>query len=427
VSKYLSAALVGAACLAGVLAAPEAHAQASAETASDAVLTRGDAIARALADDPGVAASEAAQRAAEAGVGVAGRRPNPTLDVLVENVAGSGAYGGFGGAETTSSLSQPLELGGDRAARRALAESDLDAARIGGDLRRLDLALAVEIAFVDAQATEMAQALAEERLEIERALAETAARRVREARDPAVVSARAEARLAEAEVAVDAARQAAEAARSRLASWWGGEADLPLELASFERLAEPTESGLDASPELALADVGLGRAEAALDLERARGVPDPSVEAGLRHFGETDETAFVVGFSLALPVWNDNSDAVARARAERQRAAREIEASTRALERERDRLAAMRDAGRLEAEGLEDRVIPQAEEALAAALDAYARGGLSYLEVVEAQTALGETRLRRVDALRSFHHAEAGLARLAGARVAPVPTDELSR
>lgn len=417
------AALIGLACVAAVAAAADACAQTPSSP-----LTRADAIALALADDPGLGAADAASQAAEAGVGAADRRPNPTLELLSENVAGSGPYGSFDDAETTATLSQPLELGGERAARRALAESELAATSLGGELRRLDLIAAVEIVFIDAQAAEATLVLAERQLEAERTLAEAAARRVEQARDPAVVAARAQTRLAASEISVETARQSAAAARAHLASYWGGTGgtgDFQIEVASFDQLSEPGTPDVMASPELALADADVRRAEAALDLERARRVPDLSVEAGLRHFSQTDDTALVVGLSLPLPIWNDNADAVARARADSLRAEREVEATARALARERERLTQQRAIARLEAEGLASRVIPQAEEALAAAQRAYAQGGFSFLEVSEAQSALAEARLARVSALRTYHHAEAGLARLGGARGAPTSSEEL--
>lgn len=163
-SSYPVAALVGVACVAGIIG--EAAAQAPL-----ASLTREDAIARALDDDPGVDAADSARLAAEAGARQTGRWANPTLDILQENVSGSGPYRGSDRGETTYSFRQPLQLGGDRSARRRLAESELDTARVGAGVRRADLIEEVEHAFIDAQAAEAALAVAEERLTVARELA----------------------------------------------------------------------------------------------------------------------------------------------------------------------------------------------------------------------------------------------------------------
>lgn len=412
-SSYSVAALVGVACVAGIIG--EAAAQ-----APSAPLTREDAIARALGDDPGVDAADAARLAAEAGARQAGRWANPTLDILQENVSGSGPYRGSDQAETTYSLRQPLQLGGDRSARRRLAERELDIARVGAGVRRADLIEEVEHAFIDAQAAEAALAVAEERLTVARELSAAVDRRVRAARDPLMAGSRAQARLAEAEVETDSARQTAIAARARLASYWGGAGgEFTLERGSFELLAVRESDANDRAPDLALADADAARAQAQVDVERARSIPDVDLQAGWRQFSERDETALVFGLSVPLQIWDRNGSAISRARGESARAGYERAARERTLARERAMLAAQSDTARREVEALDARIIPASERALAQAREGYAMGGFSYIDVLDAQRALVDARLRRISALRTFHRAEASIARLGGARIEP--------
>lgn len=345
-SSYSVAALIGLACIAA--SAGEALAQADRP-----LLTREEALSRALEDDPGVDAADAARGAADANVRGAGRLANPTLDVLQENVSGSGIYSGAERAETTYSLRQPLELGGDRGARRRIAEREQDAAEIGARLRRLDLIEEVVHAYIDAQATTAALAVAEDRLSVARELAAAVDRRVRAARDPLMAGSRARARLAEAEVEAEAASRAAVAARLRLASYWGGEADFRIDFSSFEQLSAPSEE--TAPADLALSQTQAARAEAQLDLERARRIPDVELQAGWRQFSETDDTAMVFGLSVPLPIWDRNEASVARARAERDRAQYEHLARERSLQRTVATLRAQVDTSRLEAEALDQR------------------------------------------------------------------------
>ena len=402
------AALIGAVNLAGFVCEAAAQAQ-------DAPLTREAALERALADDPNVAAADATERAAEASVRQAGRWSNPTLEVTRENFEGSGIYAGSDRAETTYALRQPLALGGDRGARRDIAESDRDLARVGAGLRRLDVVEEVEHAFVDAQAAEAARVVAEERLAVARELAAAVNRRVQAARDPFMAGSRAQARLAEAEIEAESARRSAISARNRLATYWSGAGDFGVELASFEQLSEVSPDALQgAIPDAQLAEAQQGRAEAQLRLERARQIPNVDLQAGLREFSETDETAFVLGVAVPLQIWDRNSDNIARARAERDRAGHQREAFARAAARQRATLMNQLDTARLEVEGLDARVIPSSEEALRFARDGYARGAFSYIDVLEAQRALTEARLRRIASLRSYHRALASLKRLAG-------------
>lgn len=407
------AALIGVASVAGI--ACDANAQ-----AQEAPLTRETALARSLADDPSIGAADAATRAADASVRQAGRWTNPMLDVLQENVEGSGLYRGTDRAETTYSLRQPLQLGGDHSARRRIAERDRDVARLGAGLQRLDVIEEVEHAFIDAQAAEAVRAVAEDRLIVARELAAAVDRRVRAARDPFMAGSRAQARLAEAEIEAESARRSAASARGRLASYWLGEGDFQVSLASFEALTDAFPEPV-AAPDLQLAEAEAGRAEAQLRLERARAIPDVDLQMGYREFRENDETALVVGFSLPLQIWDRNADNVARARAERDRAGYQRDARTRAIVRERALLTSQAETARLEVEGLNARVIPSSEEALRFARDGYARGAFSYIDVLEAQRALSESRLRRIASLRSYHRAQASLARLSGVRAEEIP------
>ena len=282
-------------------------------------------------------------------------------------------------------------------------------------MQRLNVIEEIEHAFVDAQAAEAVLVVAEERLTVARELAEAVDRRVRAARDPFMAGSRARARLAEAEIEVESARRGASSARRRLASYWGGEANFQMDVASFEALNSQGHSETSA-PDAQLAEAQVGQAEARLRLERARSIPDVDLQLGYRQFSETDETAFVVGFSLPLQIWERNSDNVARARAERDRANYQREARSRALSREHTALETQMETARLEVEGLDGRVIPSSEEALRFARDGYNRGAFSYIDVLEAQRALSEARLRRISSLRSYHRAQASLARLTGAR-----------
>ena len=407
-SSNIVAALVGVASVAGVSCEAAAQAQ-------EVVLTRADALALALADDPSIAAADAASRAADAGARQAGRWNNPTLEVQRENFEGSGLYTGSERAETTYGLSQPLELGGDLGARRQVAQRDRDVARVGAGLQRLDIIEEVEHAYIDAQAAEAVHVLAEERLAVARELAEAVSRRVRAARDPYMAGSRAQARLAEAEIEAESAQRGAVSARQSLASYWLGEGDFQIDLVSFGHMSGDA-SAPGGSPDVALANAETQRAEALLRLERARSIPNVDLQLGYREFEETDESALVVGFSVPLQLWDRNADGIARARADRDRFAYQREARERALVRERALLRDQLERARIEVAGLDARVIPSSQEALDFAREGYARGAFSYIDVLEAQRALSEARLRRVMALRSYHRALSSLARLAGLR-----------
>ena len=101
------------------------------------VLTFEQALTQAVERNPEVAAANLGRELAAARVKQARAWGNPTLGLEVENVLGSGVYADFGSAETTVALSQPLPVGGGRAARAHLTLNLLrkpGCSRCGGNL-----------------------------------------------------------------------------------------------------------------------------------------------------------------------------------------------------------------------------------------------------------------------------------------------------
>ncbi len=383
-----------------------------------ALLTRHDALTRALSEDPGVVAVDGAIQVAEAELREAQRWENPTLNFALENVQGSGPYSDNDQAETSLFLSQPLELGGDRGARRRVAESDVEAARIQAHLLRLDLIEQVEHAYVNVQAAEVARSVVEGSLRRAQAfLAQSPEPIIASGHAPLVTDTQRS--LAQMELEVAAARRAIVTARSFLASYWGEEfIEYEVETESFNQVLSVPIDESTSSPDVTFADAQVSQAEAIIELERARAIPDVELEFGWRHFGETDDHALTFGASIALPLWDRNAAGVDRARTERDRTRRQRDARERTLLRERLSLRAQLDSAQAELEALQEALIVHRETTLSRALENYAQDRQSLGAVLSELTALMELRLRKVEAIRRYRHAEASLARLTGARAA---------
>lgn len=383
--------------------------------AQDAPLTLDDALRRAEASDPRLRSAEAGVAAAEAGRVQARARPNPVLEADVENFGGTDSLRGFDGAETTFRLSQPIERGGRRQARIALAGSELDAAQRDALIRRLDVFEEVQRAYFEALAAEELVDIATERLTTAQSLQRAVDRRVAVARDPLMAGARAAAGSGEAKIALERAQRDAANARATLASFWGGDegfalSEAFLELPGVQTHAHDTPAG--GGPDMARAEADRERSVAALRLERSRAFADPVLSFGWRRFGETGETGLVAGVSIPLGVHDRNRGGIARAEAEQRRAAFDADAARLRLKREGDALVRRLSSAKANVLALDRDVIPPAERALALARDGYNQGAFSYLDVLEAQRALTAAREARVEALLNFHQIEAALDRL---------------
>jgi cobalt-zinc-cadmium efflux system outer membrane protein len=143
---------------------------------------------------------------------------------------------------------------------------------------------------------------------------------------------------------------------------------------------------------------------------------DPTARVGVRHFGQGNDVAIIVGGSIPLGNRAANRGNVARANAEAQAAEAEIAVARVQVRREIDRLTAERASLAAEIVRIEREVLPSAERAVVLVRDGFARGGtaFTFLEVNQAQQAVVDARSRRVELLRRFHLDGARLDRLTG-------------
>ena len=389
-------------------------ASSAAAQATGPVLTLPEALTRAAGGDPSRSVQDARIAAANAAVSQAGLRSNPRLGLEVENFTGTGAYALLDRTEATLSYEQTLERGGKRTARTGLARAQLEVARHRGAVRGLDFLRDVQVAYAEALAAEATLLVADARFVTAAESQRAINRRVRSARDPLFAGSRAAAVAAQAEIDRDAARAAAEAAKARLAAYIGTGPQISLDLKTF---FEPGSTPV--LPTVEAADLELLAAErdvaaAAVRIEQAKAVSDPTVRAGVRYLGQDSDVALVVGGTVPLRRYDTNRAGVARAQAERTAAESEIGLARSQRDREIARLliriaAAARDSERIRAE-----VIPALLRTVDQVSAGFARGGFQYLDVTEAERALTDARTRRVEIMRQHHLDQAALDRLTG-------------
>jgi outer membrane protein, heavy metal efflux system len=387
-------------------------------TAQD--LSLSDALFRVASGDPVVAANAARLQAAEAGINQADVRPRDVVGIDVEDFAGTGPYSPIERSQTTAWYERTWERGGKREARVGAARSQLGVATERNRLRMLDLLAQVQAAWVEALAAQATIPIAEQRLAEAQRIEAEVGRRVGRALDPLFAAERARTAVAQAEIALDQARETARIARAALASYWGGTADYSLQTASFGIL-DPTTVQAESSPDLAALSAEREAAGARLRLAETGNVGDPTGRVGLRHFGQGNDVAIIVGASIPLGSRAANRGNVARAQADAQAAEAEIAVMRVQVEREISRLEAQRATILTEVSRIDREVLPSAERAVVLVRDGFARGGtaFTFLEVSQAQQAVTDARSRRVELLRQFHLAGARLDRLTG-RHAPL-------
>lgn len=382
--------------------------------APSAHLSLGQAILQAIESDLRPAAARAAVATARSERAIAALRPSDTVSLEFENFPGIGLAAEIDSLEVTGSFSRVWERGGKREARATLAERGVEIAEAGVDISKADIAYEIQSLYVELALTQERASLAAERLEAARAAEALINKRVEAARDPLLAGSRASADALVAEGELARLTQDAERLRTALADFWGGAPDFDVDLCSLSPDGGHDEHTLDVtgSPELARIEAERKQAQAAIRLAQTDRVPDVTWSAGVRKFG-VDESLGVLG-GISVPLGAPKRAAPYEQKASAQ--ARQLEAEADALRQtllresarfERTALGALDALAQLEAGPL-----PEAERAVALANDGYARGAFSYLDVLDSQRLLFDLRDQRLDLFRTYHLAEAALARI---------------
>lgn len=324
--------------------------------------------------------------------------------------------------QATIQLSQLIELGGKRSARRTYADAEHALAEWDYEAARIDVFTAVTQAFTDVLAAQETLRLTSDTMATVERVRESVAARVEAGAVSPIEETRANVALAAVRIEAATARRSLDARRASLALLWGNEAPAFTSAAGDLR-AEPPPlppkeelvRRLDGNPELARWATELLQREASLAVERSRAVPDVSISAGYRRFTSIDRNALIVGASIPLPLFDRNRGGIEEARSrlakvhEQRRAAEGRVAAALAAA-----YAAMASAYD-EATTLRSAVLPGSQEAFDAVTEGYRLGRFGLLDVLEAQRTLIASSSQYLRALSDYRKAIATVERLIGA------------
>ena len=406
--------------IAAIVAAPlcvfAAQAQTLPPVAGGEVLTLEEALAEAGRRSPNPVAAEAGVRSAEAARAVAGLYPNPSISVDTENAIGTGPYRGFGESDTTVAFAMPVELGGKRSARIAVADARIRRAGVDVAIAEANLRLDVTQAYTALIAADRRALVAEAQLVV-------TAENLRIARDRVMVGAnspideqRAALEEVRAQAEADTARRTAIVARAMLRQYIGDRALDALDAGWFDRTKAasygPEATGeADGTLALAAAATDIETAEAGLRLARSQRAPDLTLTAGTRRLEASNDQAMVFGVSIPLPVFNGGKAAVTQAARERDQA----EARQRVVlfEAEQAILSALADRDRAAtAVKASEPALGAAREAARIARIGYAEGKFDQIVLLDAERTFLDTQRAAIDARADYHNAVARLERL---------------
>ena len=389
-----------------------------------AELTLRDALSLTLERNPQLAAFGKERFATEGALLQAGALPNPVLDITGDNL-GNARKAEAGDRSTTIQIGQLVELGGKRAARVRAAEASRDLADWDYEAKRSEIVSLVAQRFVDVLAAQQRQTLAEEAAALAREVSDAVGRRVQAGKVSPVEETKARLTQASTEVELEQARREGIAVRNALGALWAnpspsfekavGDLETTLPLPAYEQLAQRVRN----NPDLARWSSEIERRRAGVDAERARVVPDVTVTAGVTRFSQFDDRAYIVGISIPLPLFNRNQGGILEASRRLDKASDELRAAQgrvlTELSRAYQRLAAIdKEIGTLRTT-----LLPGAQSAFDATARGYQLGKFGFLDVLDAQRTLFQTRTQYLRALADYQRGVSEIERLVGGPLDP--------
>jgi cobalt-zinc-cadmium efflux system outer membrane protein len=394
------------------------------------VLSLRDVLSLTLLRNPELTAFTYELRAAEARQLQARVLPNPAFAVELENVGGSGSTTtGTRAAETTIQLSQLIELGGKRAKRIRLAGFERELSGWDYEVKRLEVLTEAKKAFVDVLTTAERLAFTADLLRLAEQVQRTVSARVQAGKVSPIEQTRARVTVSTARLQAQQARRSHEAAKIRLAAFWGSTAPVfegvsgSLDTAASVPSLDTLTARVQMHPDIARWASEMAARRAQIEVARSKAVPDLTVSGGVRYFNETNESAFVFGFSVPLPLFDRNQGGIGEAharltKAELERRGAEVRVRTVLADTYQNLVSAANEVTTLHNE-----VLPAAQEAFQATQEGYRLGKFGFLELLDAQRTFVETRGRYLEALATYHKAVADVERFSGEELHTKPED----
>ncbi|MCB1679794.1 MAG: TolC family protein [Halioglobus sp.] len=354
-------------------------------------------------------------------------RPQTSLSLEAENVAGSGDLSGVDSAELTIALSSIIELGGKATARIAVVDARMALAEARRQAQALDLLSEVTRQFITAQALQAKLAVAIDAHALAATTHELVSLRVARAGAPAAEKLRAKASLVRAELRRSAIEAELAAGKLALATLWGADdTDFDRLGGSLFRFTEPGSfaqlyARVVSSPALRIFGAERRVRQAELDLARARSRQDIGWSVGIRRFEESGDAALTFGISAPLFAQSRNAGELQAAAAARSMVDYREQAGLLDLRAQLYNAWLSYRQGSAAAVKLRDEVLPALTRALDETQQAYERGRYSYRDWIAAQRDLLDARLAAIDAASSALLHQALIEQLTGTALTNPP------
>lgn len=367
---------------------------------------------RLALEQPAVRAAAHEVSASEATVDQADRLPNPELEYLREGQQA-------GTRTTTVQINQPIELGGKRQARVALAQGAVGLAKSEQMAVRQQVRSDVIASYYEVLIAQQRQELARALSELARKSTEVASKRVAAGKISPVDETKARLAAVDATTELNQATAQLAVAKTKLGALIGRLADAVILMEAPDQL--PQVKPLD----VLLAQAGdttsvqrarsqLAAQEAQTGVERAARVPDLTLSVGSQRDDQVGRRQAVIGLSVPLPLFNRNEGNLKAALRRTDKAREALAAAQVSASSELATAYTRYEVARNEVALLRQDVIPNARSAYELTLKGFEYGKFPFLEVLDAQRTWFQAQSRQWNSMLEAYRAYADIERIAG-------------
>jgi len=377
-------------------------------------LTLSDSLDLALKANPDIAVA-LREREALSGTKVqAATRPNPYVSTSIQDTRSATR-------QIYLQLNQEFELGNKRKARIDAADAFYSKADAELDSKQAEIHANVVLAYFEVLVAQERVKLAQSSVEVAESALDVASKRVKAGKSSPVEQTKSA--IAESSVKIELIQATTQLnnSRKRLSALWGesaprferatGEVTIIPEVSHLEEL----QALIDDSPAVKIAKLEIIARDALTKIERSRAVPNITISAGVVNNQEVGLNQALFGLSIPIPVFDRNQGNVQEAVSRKFKAEDELVAIKNKIQTNLASQYERLRAARQSTLSLKNDILPNAQSAFDAANRGFSLGKFNFLDVLDAQRTLYQTKSQYINALLEAHQSIAEIERILGA------------
>lgn len=377
-------------------------------------LTLSDSLDLALKANPDIAVAMREREALSGTKLQAATRPNPYVSTSIQDTRSATR-------QIYLQLNQEFELGNKRKARIDAADAFYSKADAELDSKQAEIHANVVLAYFEVLVAQERVKLAQSSVEVAESALDVASKRVKAGKSSPVEQTKSA--IAESSVKIELIQATTQLnnSRKRLSALWGdsaprferatGEVTIIPEVSHLEEL----QALIDDSPAVKIAKLEIIARNALTNIERSRAVPNITISAGVVNNQEVGLNQALFGLSIPIPVFDRNQGNVQEAVSRKFKAEDELVAIKNKIQTNLATQYERLSAARQSTLSLKNDILPNAQSAFDAANRGFSLGKFNFLDVLDAQRTLYQTKSQYINALLEAHQSIAEIERTLGA------------